>query len=222
MSEFIMGQGLGHELEMAVARTGGATSDVQWLSTGSNFENVILLARDRAKLVLFEEVEPPTIDSVVRVDRSVWPVYPDFLDQEYISTPEFIALEKCGPNKFDVGKCRLWLHPKQKKGVVVGTIINDYLKAKGMLPSCAGFSDLLAIRAKGVKFFRQYFAGKVVYGWRSVVPYCDGDLCVPVLVEGGGGVVLDWSWLGGDCGAASPALRFAPSSNMKLATGQAS
>lgn len=209
MSEFILGQGLGHELEMAIGRTGGETSDVQWLRTGNNFENVVLLARGRAKLVQREESERQMVDPIVRVDRSVRPVYPDFLNQKYINKPDFIALENTGPPEFDASKLRQWLHPKQKKGLVRGDIIHAELTKKKLIPSCLGFADLLGIQAKGIEFFQQHLKGKTVVGWRSVVPNRGGSLRVPYLVEHGGRVVLDWYWLGFGWDAAGPAFRFA-------------
>lgn len=207
MSKFVLSQGLGHELEMAIGRTGGDTSDVQWLRTGSNFENVMLLARGQARLAQNEV--SPSFDPIVRVDRSVRPVYPYFLNQEYLDSMEFIALERMSPPDFNVGKLRKWLHPKQKNGVVGGNIIHDFLKQKDMLPSCLGFADLLCIQAKGVEFFRRYFKDKAVFGWRSVVPYCDGGLLVPFLVEKRGEAALYWRWLADVWDANNPALRFA-------------
>ncbi len=212
MSEFMLGQGLGHELEMAIGRTGGITADVQWLRTGSNFENVRLLARGEAELVL--KPKPVVagaiiIDPIVRVDRSIRPVYPDFLNQEYLKKSEFIALERLGPSEFDASRLRKWWHPKQKKGRVLGDVIHDVLVKKNLLSSCLGFADLLGIKAKGIEFFRQHFKGQAVFGWRSVVPNRDGYFLVPCLVERGGAVVQRWLWLGHGFGAAGPALRFA-------------
>lgn len=209
MSEFILGQGLGHELELAIGRTGGVTADVQWLRTRRNFENVILLARNRASLTRLEEPPTVVIDPIVRVDRSVRPVYPDFLIQEYINTPEFVALEKLGPPEFDASRLRKWWHPKQKKGVVRGDIIRKVLLKKKLIPSCVGYADLLGIKAKGIEFFRQHFRDQAVFGWRSVVPNLDGILSVPYLAEDGGRVVLYWSWLGSVWDADNPAIRFA-------------
>lgn len=208
MSEFTLGQGLGHELEMAIGRTGGIVADVQWLRTGDNFENVILLARGQAKLVQLEESKLK-IDPIIRIDRSVRPVYPDFLNQEYINTPEFIALEKLGPAEFDASKLRQWLHRKQKKKFVVGDVILAFLKEKKMIPSCLGYADLLGIQSKGIEFFQQHFNGQAIFGWRSVVPDRDGGLRVPCLVLDGGEVAQGWYWLSDGFGAAGPAIRFA-------------
>lgn len=149
------------------------------------------------------------IDPIVRIAHAVRPSYPDFLNQEYINTPEFVALEKMGPPEFDASKLRQWLHPRQKKYVIPGTVIHAFLLKKQMLPSCVGFVDLLGIQVKGLELFRQHFKGKMVFGWRSVVPSHVGRLCVPDLVERGGEVVLGWLWLGSDWYADDPALRFA-------------
>ncbi len=209
MSEFILGQGLGHELELAIGRTGGLTSDVQWLRTGCNFESVILLAREKAQLVQCEVSPATEVDPIVRVDRSIRPVYPDFLNQEYVNTSEFITLENMGPGEFDASRLRKWWHPQQKKKGVGGTIIHNRLLQKKLLPSCLGFADLLGIQARGRAFFLQHFKGQAVFGWRSVVPDRHGGFGVPFLVEGGGKVVLNWNWLNNDFDATNPALRFA-------------
>jgi|GEM_PF-6933842 len=122
-NEFILGQALGHELEMAIGRTDGTVTDVHWLRTGSNFENVILLARNRARLVRLEEDKPQVVDPIVRIDHSVRPVYPDCVKEGYTDTAKFTALEKLGPPEFDASKLRLWVHPKQKNNSTVG---NEY------------------------------------------------------------------------------------------------
>jgi hypothetical protein len=194
---------------MAIGRTGGDTSDVQWLRTGNNFENVSLLARGKAKLIRLEEMKLAAIDPIVRIDHSIRPVYPDWLDTDYINSPEFLELERSGPSEFDASRLRKWWHPKQRNGVVSGRILHAHLKAKRMLQSCLGLADIVGIQEKGNEFFCQNFRGQAVFGWRSVVPNRDGDLCVPFLVLSGGRVVLDWDWLDVDWDASSPALRFA-------------
>lgn len=211
MSEFILRQSAGQKLEFAVGRNGCGTLEVEWLSEGENFKSVGLLARGEAELVL--KVKPATeviqIDPIVRVDRSIRPVYPDWVKEGATDTPEFISLEKLGPPEFDASKLRQWVHSKKKKKVVVGTVIYDFLIQKKMLPICLGLADLLGIQAKGIEFFRQHFKNKAVFGWRSVLPRRDGDLLVPCLVLGGGRVVLYWHWLGYGWSAYSPGLRFA-------------
>ena len=207
-NKFILSQALGHELEMAIERTGGVISDVHWLRTDRNFENVMLLARGQVKLVR-SEISTATIDPIIRIDRSVRPVYPDFLDREYINKPEFIALEKMGPQEFDASRLRKWWHPKQKRGVVDVNTIHALLVKNDILPSCLGYADLLGIQAKGIEFFRRHFKGLEVFGWRTIVPNRIGVLRVPYLVGRDGVVVLDWRWLGNGWGATDPALRFA-------------
>lgn len=211
--KFTLSGGQSAKIEIAIGRNEGATTDVEWLCAGSNFKSVMSLARGEAELVLKPKPGPSgevPIDPIVCIDRSVRPMYPNFLNQEYIGKPDFIALEKLGPAKFDASKLRQWLHSKQKKGGVVrGEVIHAELIKKKLIPSCLGLADLLGIQAKGVEFFRQHFKGKAVFGWRSVVPNRVGDLDVPYLVESDGGMVLLWDSLVYDWGATSPALRFA-------------
>lgn len=156
-------------------------------------------------------VPPPPIDSIIRIDSSVRPVYPDWMDQAYINTPEFLALERSGLSDYDLAKIVQWLHEGQKNGGrVTGNRIFDHLKASDMLEGCLGLADLQAIQKLGLENFRKYFAGKAVFGWKSVVRHRDGDLVVPYLIEGGVQVKLNWNWLDNDFNENNPALRFAP------------
>lgn len=141
---------------------------------------------------------------LVRVDRSIRPAYPDWVEK--ILYP---VLEATGPAEFDAGKLEQWLHDIQKNGVVEGNIIHDHIKEHVMLEGCLGRRDLEEIRKKGITFFRKHFKGKVPFGWKSVVQHCDGNLYVPYLYEGVGEVVFGWFWLGNGWLANSPALRFA-------------
>ena len=143
--------------------------------------------------------------STVRIDRSVRPIYPDWVEK--VLHPE---LEKTGPAEFDVSKLKLWLHKDQKGGKwLKGQKIYEHLKDNDMLESCLGLADLIAIQAKGITFFRQHFADKAVFGWKSVVRLRDGSLSAPYLCYVGGKVVLHWFWLGYDWSGSGPALRLA-------------
>jgi hypothetical protein len=154
-------------------------------------------------LATLKTVEAPVDDSIVRV-ASVKPVYPDWVQK--VMHPE---LEGMGPAESDVGKLLQYLIPGQERGIVTGHAIYKHLKDGDLLESCLGLADLLAIQSKGIVFFRKYFAGKAVFGWRSVVRDRGGDLCVPSLIEYGGGVVLRWRWLGYYFDSTHPALRHA-------------
>ena len=142
--------------------------------------------------------------SIIRVDRSIRPAYPEWVDK--IMHPE---LEKTGPKRFDLAKIDLWLHDGQKSGTVRGQVIYDYLTSNDMLESCLGLADLLAIQKLGIEVFRKHFEGKAVFGWKSVVRSRLGSLHVPCLVEGGGQVLLSRNWLCNGWGGDNPALRFA-------------
>ena len=143
-------------------------------------------------------------DFILHINRRKKLVYPDFVEN-----PLYPNLEAKGPKRFDVNQLEHWLHPSQKQGVVKGTVIHDYLKSNGLLETCLGLRELEAIKAKGLDFFRCYFQGKILFGWKGVVLDRGGYLFVPYLVEDGGRVVLFWVWLENGWRASSLALRFA-------------
>ncbi|MEK7143306.1 MAG: hypothetical protein AAB756_00585 [Patescibacteria group bacterium] len=165
----------------------------------------------RAKIIAVEvkAKTTPRISPIIRVNRKIRPVYPDWADQKWINSAEFMALEATGPAKFDASKLEQWLHDDQKDGRVTGDIIYEHHKKNDMLKDDLGLHDLEEIKKKGVAFFRVHFQGKAVFGWKSVVLGRDGRLSVPCLVADGGEVVLFWRWLGDDWRSGFPALRFA-------------
>ncbi len=207
-----MSQGAGQKLEFAFQRNDGITSDLDWLSTGENLKSVILLARGEAELTV--KVKPvsipepePMIDSIIRVDRSVKPIYPDWMKK--VIHPE---LENVGPTEYDASSIDQWLHEGQKNGNwTTGNRVYAKLKEEDnkLLKTCLGLRDLEEIQKKGIVFFRKYLKGKVPFGWASVVQSRGGDLSVPFLDEDGGEVVLDWGWLDRDWDGFYPALRHA-------------
>ena len=129
--------------------------------------------------------------TIIRVDRSVRPVYFDCMKR--VMHPE---LEATGPAEYDLATVQLWLHDNQQSGKWVdGQSIYDYLKSKNILDSCLGLQDGLAIQQQGIAVFRNFFAGNAVFLWRSVVQDRRDLLHVPYLVEDVGGVVVGWLWL---------------------------
>lgn len=140
----------------------------------------------------------------IAVDRTIRPLYP-----EWVKEVIYLELEVAGPESYDVGTLTQWLHDNQKTGVVTGNVIHEHLKNNNMLESCVGLRDLEEIQKKGINFFRRYFQGKAVFGWKSVVRDSGGSLSVPYLIEVGSEVLLGWSWIGNDWSSDDPALRFA-------------
>jgi hypothetical protein len=205
MGEFVLGQGPGHKFETAVGRNNGSMKDVDWLSSGKNFNFVILLRTGRAELVMRPEPTPviEVGDSIVRVDRTSELVYPGWVKE--VLYPE---LENTGPAEYDATKLTLFLLPDQEIGIVTGKRIYQYFSDGNLLQNCLGFRDLLEIQKKGVNFFQQNWNGKVVYGWRSVVRDHDGDLYVPYLCVDFNWVV-EWRSIKNDYGFSKPALCFA-------------
>jgi len=196
-SEFGKDLGLMHEVVVTGRKAGFTSEDWAMLAHDeSKIRQVLDLIRGNATLQL---------DSMICVDRSVRPTYPDWV--RIVMHPD---LENVGPSEFDAAKLELWLHDDQK-GLkwIKGQVIYEYLKEKKMLENCLGLSDLIAIQAKGIDFFRRYLAGKAVFAWKSVVRNRNGYLNVPYLCERGDKVVLNWIWLDNDWGGNSPALCFA-------------
>jgi hypothetical protein len=144
--------------------------------------------------------------NLIFVDRTILPKYPDWITE--VIYPE---LQSTGPAELDAGKLKLWLHEKQKNGRIKGNDLQQYLEDRDMLKDCLGLRDLEEIQKKGISFFREYFKGKCIFGWKSVVRSRDGDLHAPCLYEYVGGVCLYWGWLGGGWGSGGPALLLASS-----------
>jgi hypothetical protein len=153
---------------------------------------------------------PP--NSIIKIDRwqtLIYPVYPDF-----VIKPLHPDLENKGPKQIDldprVKQVEQWLHPDQENGWVKGQIIYDHQISTGELEICFGLRELLAIQARGPNFFRCYFKGKSVFGWKGVVLDSVGRRHVPCLfIEDGREVRLSWRWLEGHWSSYTPALRFA-------------
>lgn len=152
-------------------------------------------------------VPEPAVDSIIRVDRSIRPSYPDWV--KTVMHPE---LENVGPAEYNISVVEQWLHEGQKDGKLMeGNKIYAHLKEKGDLKNHFGLRDLEEIQKKGIVFFRKNFKGRVVFGWAGIVRDRRGYLDVPCLYERGGEVVLGWLWAGIAWHGGDLALRFASS-----------
>ncbi len=143
------------------------------------------------------------IDPIVRVDRSVKPTYP-----EWGKDIPYSELEATGLAQFDASRVDLWLHPNQKTGAMDGDLIYNYLNMTGIIGRCAGLRDLEEIQKRGINFFRKFFKGKVLLGWRSAFCRSSGTLHVPSLFEDIGRVKVGWYWNDFALDHSCPALRF--------------
>ncbi len=169
-------------------------------------EGVVKFLRDELivqPIPVKQTIPEPPLNFIVHVDCAVSPSYPDFVKK--IMHPD---LELTGPAEYDMQTLGLLLHNDQKSGYTTGNKIYERLKKDKALNDCLGLTDLLAIQAKGIKVFRSLFAGKAVFGWKSVVQSTNGILLVPYLIGDGGRVVLNWRWLGSYWNSNNPALRF--------------
>lgn len=116
--------------------------------------------------------------SIIRVDRSIIPAYPDLA----VLIPRH-DLEKKGLVEYSIEDVGSWAYgtPKDR---IPRSVVYGYLKRKRMLNRCLGFEDGLEIQKKGVEFFRKYFDTKLIELWRTFVMWKeDGNIYTPVLFE---------------------------------------
>ena len=185
--------------------TSGQLNALVKLVGGEETARAILAGTVEFKLVEKVQTPEPPLDTIIRVDRSIRPVYPG-----WVKTVQHPDLEPLGPAEFDASRLELWLHEGQSDNKYTkGHKIYEHLKEKKILEDCLGLRDLEEIQKKGLAFFRKFFKGKTVFGWKSVVLDRYGSLRVPYLCGSGDKVVLDWRWLGSGWGGNNPALRFA-------------
>ncbi len=144
--------------------------------------------------------------SFIYIDYCISPSFPkDFVSWAY---PKLQS--RLGSTEYYIGDLEQWRHPSQESSnYVTGDVVLKYLEDNGMLESCCGVRDLEEIQKKGIAFFRKYFAGQEVMGWKSVAIDKDGHRSVPYLYEyeHDGKVQIAWSALDYEWHAILPALR---------------
>lgn len=206
-SEF--GCGAGHQLAITAAKAGWELEDFSILTRSEKkCREVLQYLRGEANVVAKVKPAPapePIVDPIIRVDYSVKPSYPDWMEEVF--HPD---LESNGLAEYNINDVDLWLHDGQERGKwIEGSKINAYLTETGELKNHLGTRDLEEIQKKGIAFFREHFKEKVVFGWKGVVRSRSGNLRVPFLYENGVEVVLRWHFLDCDWRSNNPGLRHA-------------
>jgi len=170
------------------------------------FKNLkLFLRKEPCQWEVEKPAEPQPINTIIRVDRTVKPVYPDWLKK--VMHPE---LEAQGPAEYDLANVEQWLHDGQKGGKwIEGNKIYAHLKDNDLLKTCLTLRDGEEIKKNGVEAFRKFFKGKALFLWGSVVRHDGGSLFVPCLDDGGDRVVVSWGRLGSVWDGSSPAGRLA-------------
>lgn len=168
------------------------------------------LWRTRFAEVLREGVKPVTLspeaplDTLICVDRSIRPVYPDWV--KMVKHPK---MELTGPTEYDLTSVALWIHNNQKNGFhIEGYKLYSYLGERKILERCLSLRDGEEIQKKDIAIFRQLFKCKAIFLWKSVVQHVHGRLFVPYLYEDDGQVEVNWRWLDNDWHGCHPALCF--------------
>lgn len=146
------------------------------------------------------------MSTIIRVDRSGDPVYPDFIKRAV--HPE---IAKGGPEEYDLAKlpAAFWLHENQRiNGFSNPYVIYQCLKEEDILRSCLAICDGREIAKKSARVFRSLFPKIKLFLWGAVAQDKHNDLCVPYLSERKGFIYMDWHWFDFSIGDNSPAARF--------------
>lgn len=160
-----------------------AFADKQWMMAGRKARAMGWTAEDVANLGQATPQQWAEIRTLVR------------------SVPSIItAIERGATSEFLTDR-------QEAGGWDTGRVVLATITEQGFLEGCLDELELKAIQAKGLEFYRRHFAGKYLPGWRGV----QGD-SVPVLYEGGDGVILLWRRVGFSFRAHYPALRRKPAS----------
>jgi hypothetical protein len=125
---------------------------------------------------------------IIRPERSAAPGYPSWVTGAI--QPEF---EKAKVTPFDPAKLKLWTKSKTKNPrLVTGEDIYESLRKARVLQQCLGLRELEEIQKRGVAFYRRFFEGKAIFGWKTVVRDRLHFRYVPYLFEFGDGVYIHW------------------------------
>jgi hypothetical protein len=141
--------------------------------------------RPKAKEVVVEE----KIDPVLHVDRTIHPVYP-----EWMKPPLHPELELTGPAEYDLKtNMDISFIAGQGNGTFTGLDAYEHLKSNNLLDGCLGLADGYAIRERGAKAFSKFFEAKesaAVTLWTAVFMDDDGKLYAPIAIPINGKVVI--------------------------------
>jgi hypothetical protein len=196
-----------HLLANALESTKLTPEEVTMIIQGkAQLPHFLEVLRGHAKILLTQLPEEKN-DTIIRVNLYVNPAYPKWMRSILKEDSEH-----SGPREYDISMVEEWYHPVQKQEgrQVKGVMINNSIVGDRTIEDHLGLADLLAIQAKGIAFFRKYFGGKAVFGWKSLVWWNDHNfLSVPYLVEDGDEVIVDRRESAEGWASCDPALRFA-------------
>ena len=141
--------------------------------------------------------------SIVCVDRTVSPLYP-----EWMCNLVYPELELTGPTKYDLSSL------KKARSFSMDNhgmdIFAYYQRHKDELSNCLGVSDLHAIKEKDFNLFERLFKFRAVIGWKSV--FGNRTFNVTFLYSDGTKVLWGKRFLGDNlyhyCGVCDPAYIF--------------
>jgi hypothetical protein len=167
------------QLRELVEAHGGADEALRFIANKKNVTQTI--------------VTPKGPLDLIQVDRSIGLRYPFWVRE--------ILYEKLnpGPSEFSIEKLQRWFHDQQKKGIVEGYTVHEFLKSHNMIKDCLDLRDLEEIKKKGPTFFERHFERSLVLGWRGTARDGEQFLRTPCLyVDEDGQEDIFWEWLNND------------------------
>lgn len=138
----------------------------------------------------------------ISTDRSVTPVYPEFVGR--LIAPE---LEHTGPTQYNTETDLFVGSIETKPGfkILIASDVGTTLLQGRYLQACLGIHDGLEIQAKGIEVFRALKASldlKEIHLWRSItsegapvehgILFGQPNTYLPVLIEKDDAVVIEW------------------------------
>jgi len=180
------------KLAIALRMAGFTTHEIKKLREYKKLPDIRLVVNGLAKIVPLDSSE---IDPAIEIDRrEVWP------EPSWSKKVIFPELDNSGPDKYNVGELRQFLHPGQATLLTVkAQNIFDYLVGREMIRWCISVRDLIALKEKGLPFFRAYFGNIAVFAWRSARVRKTDTSCVPFIFEKDDVLVLRWCSFEQEC-----------------------
>ncbi|HEY5587388.1 MAG TPA: hypothetical protein VIK86_00370 [Candidatus Paceibacterota bacterium] len=121
------------------------------------------------------------VDSIIRVDRYIVPILPHGAEEFIHSDLEYLGIDEYEVNDFST-----YTYEGNSKDIYLSMIDDETNNIKDHL----GYYDLLAIKSKGINFFRTNFIGRI-YGLKGAVAV-NNDIYLPFLECGINDLFIKW------------------------------
>lgn len=200
---FVMGQGLGHQLEMAFDRNGWTKADVQKLKEGDKLAQVLHFVRGTGVIQIIKHLINLAGDCMPKVwkDQGGWSIRPEDQIKGVMKTGVLEITDL-------VKQIVLHLSPNQKDGKVIeGNKLRAELETDKVPVLNACVLDYLLLHPELIP--EEWKTVGAIYFWGTVYRRPGGSLYVRCLCWGGSAWYWDGYWLGNDWNGQRPAATLA-------------